>query len=54
MTQRLPCILLEVALDKIPSTNKWKFTIRRFTSSISIIKFDADGDLEKSDFIHFF
>ena len=39
MTQRLPW---------------WKFTIGRLTSSISIIKLDADGALEKFDRIRFF
>ena len=54
VTQRLPCISPGVALDKTPSTSKWKLTIGRLTSSISIIKFDADGALEESDLIRFF
>ena len=34
VTQGLPCIPPGVALDKTPSTSKWKFTIGRLTSSI--------------------
>ena len=54
MTQGLPYIPLGVALDKTPSISKWKFMIGRLTSSISIIKFDADGAPEESDLIRFF
>ena len=34
VTQGLPCIPPGVALDKTPSTSKWKFTIGRLTSGI--------------------
>ena len=34
VTQGLPCISPGVALDKTPSTSKWKFTIGRLTSGI--------------------
>ena len=54
MTQGLLCIPPGVALDKTPSTSKWKFTIGRLTSSLSIIKFDADGAPKEFDLIRFF
>ena len=43
-----------VVLDKTLSTSRWKFTIGGLTSSISIIKFDTDTALKKSDLIQFF
>ena len=42
----------ESHLIRLP-ISKWKFTIGRLTSSISIIKFDADGTPEESDLIRF-
>ena len=51
VTLGLPCISPGVALDKTPSTSKWKFMIGRLTSSISIIKFGANGTLEESGLI---
>ena len=53
MTQELPCIPSRVALDKTPSISKWKFTIGYLTSSISVIKFDADGAPKESKLIRF-
>ena len=43
MSQGLPCISSAIALDKTPSTSKWRFMIGCLTSSISIVKFDIDG-----------
>ena len=53
VTQGLPGIPPRVALDKTPSISKWKFTIGRLTSSISIIKFEADRAPEESNLIRF-
>lgn len=50
MIQRFLCISLEVVLDKTPSINKKKFSIRRLTLSISI-KFDVDKASKEFIFI---
>lgn len=53
MTQKLLCISPAIIVNKTLSISKWKFTIGLLTSNISIIKFDADGALELSDFFDF-